>query len=463
VAGGLDPATSWSRSGEGLSPQGTIIAGPSSGVLVTAGAGGLWYLSIVGANAPKVADAGSTSPDAYGLIVDNSPSFTMHVVTISAGNGADGHDGVGGANWSDAGVDAGGDAGPRLQPGAAGESAGTGGSPYTSGGQVPKDGGLGANAGETPTPPAGIGGSGMRCIGPVPGGFLPPTAIDPTSGLAPDGGTAGSAGSFQGPGPTSTPLAPGYIACGGYEVGSDTPVPLGSPGAAGAIGPSGAPGAAKVWTDAYDGGAFSTGPFAWDGGFIDNGAPRGGRGGYGAPGGGGGGCCGNSDTAQILAFSGGGGSGGNGGYGGYGAGAGGSSVALVVVSPGADSVFPACDHVTLKAQVAGVGGRGGPGGTGAPGGLGGQVGDAASTTPGTTWQAGGNGGAGGTGGGGAGGLGGNSIAFLYVGAGGPAKIPVEAGVEAQGGLSGPGGNSGTPNGLHGAAGISSPYLWLTRH
>ncbi|MBS1707057.1 MAG: hypothetical protein JST40_14425 [Armatimonadetes bacterium] len=181
----------------------------------------------------------------------------------------------------------------------------------------------------------------------------------------------------------------------------------------------------------------------------------GGSGTNGTEGGGGGGGGGSAQYSGLFftdkgSGGGGGGGGGLGGAGGGGGQAGGSSVAVFLQNPSANSPFYITNSI-LSAQNAGAGGVGGAGGLGGPGaagGLGKRVGSAGRSGDG------GPGGNGGPGGGGAGGGGGWSCAILAAAPVAPtwANTQLSSGVAGAGGTGGAGA-SGAPGGQGGVAGF----------
>jgi len=340
IYGGFD-AGSWTR-GPGIV---TTITGSPQGVLADGDTGvTLQSLTIRGSN---------TGASAYGVLAANSSNLILEQVTIEAGPGAPGTDGV-----------------PFIEPAASGTEGDEGVDGfeddsywYCAGNQV--DPPLFTDAGTNPADATASGGRGRR------------------GAITNGGNVAGGAGEPSPGGANGGVPASGNVGGAGDDGGDGANGAVGSRGGAGHS-PSGyAP------TPGSTGGAGIRG--------------------VGGGGGAGGGSTHSTGTCNDWGGSGGGGgAGGRGGAGGQGGTPGGGSFAIYIWA----STVRVVDAV-LKTGNGGGGGAGGPGqpgGNGALGGVGGSGYD-----EGRAGGGGGDGGDGGDGGQGGGGAGGPSVGILRVG------------------------------------------------
>ncbi|MCA2980460.1 MAG: hypothetical protein INH37_19490, partial [Myxococcaceae bacterium] len=375
IAGGYLPTASrWLRTSTTSS---AIIGGNPALVIADAGAAQadagvtVQFFTVRGDNATGQ-DTLGRGRSATGARVQNSQQVRLELLSLFAGNGSSGADGVNGVRGDDGSAGADGVAGLLNDPSVL---------PYLCGQTNPR-------------PQASLGGA-SACGRPGGAGGRPGYYGSASPGSTPSG--------IGGTGAVSTPGGNG----GASEAGMSVPASMN--GAAGANGTMGSHGA----------GAAQLGSFSGSGVYTPSSGVAGLAGLHGNGGGGGGGGGGGCQYVELAFFNacrcwtwgsvgGAGGGAGCGGTGGQPGRSGGGSFGLVV-----SNAQVIARQTTVRA---GNGGAGGDGGAGAAGGTGG-AGGSSSFAPNAQYTAGrggsgGRGGNGGSGGHGGGGSGGPSIALL---------------------------------------------------
>ncbi|HOW51209.1 MAG TPA: putative metal-binding motif-containing protein [bacterium] len=360
--------------------------------------------------------------NSYGIHVSASAAtLIIEQVTIYAGNGGPGIDGVAGANGP-AGVDGAG----RSFDGAGYDTFSGNGMPCTDPDRGYQNGGrLSCDTDEV----NGGDGGGTRC---APLGADEYSGIDGMPGSGPyggEGGDAGNDGTINTAGLCTLPPAP--------MTGSD--------GMNGMSGLSGVGGSGCATASGVLSGSHWTGPEGADG---IGGTHGSGGGGGGAGGGGDSNVEGTND--RIGGVGGGGGSGACGGGRGRGGAAGGGSFGIFVVG----GIAPVISETSV---IMGLGGDGGDGGAGGSGGVGGSGGPGGLCLD-NCWcyqrgGKGGEGGDGGHGGGGGGGCGGVSFGvYIHQATGATDYESSDLGNDFSGGAGGQGGAGGVSLGASGTVG-----------